>query len=89
MTQEQLYASLITLKGILKEAPDDIFSDAKKLQEYLMPHAEKEGDKGILLWPLRALLSGEKASPGPFEILAILGKERSLARVKYALDLLS
>lgn len=89
MTQEQLYASLITLEGILKETSDDIFSDAKKLQEYLMPHAEKEGDKGILLWPLRALLSGEKASPGPFEILAILGKERSLARVKYALDLLS
>ena len=89
MTKEALHASLETLKTVLESAPDGIFSDAQKLQDHIMPYAEKEGNKGILLWPLRALLSGRKASPGPFDILAILGKERSVARVEYALDLIS
>jgi len=89
MTQEQLHTSLTTIKAALEDVPEDIFSDAQKLQDHLMPYAEKEGDKGILLWPLRALLSGEKASPGPFDILAILGKERSVARVLHALNLVS
>lgn len=43
-----------------------------------------EGDKGALLWPLRAALTGKKASPGPFEIMEILGIEESLARIRAA-----
>ena len=43
-----------------------------------------DGDKGKLLWPLRVALSGKKASPGPFEIMEILGKEESLARIQAA-----
>ncbi len=46
------------------------------------------GDKGSLLWPLRVALSGRKASPGPFEIMAILGIEESLNRIKVAQILL-
>ena len=42
------------------------------------------GDKGFLLWPLRVALSGRKASPGPFEIMEILGVEESLARIRAA-----
>lgn len=42
------------------------------------------GDKGTLLWPLRVALSGRKASPGPFEIMEILGVEESLARIRAA-----
>ena len=43
------------------------------------------GDRGSLLWPVRVALSGKKASPGPFEIMEILGKEESLARIRGAL----
>ena len=46
------------------------------------------GDKGRLLWPLRAALSGKKASPGPFEIIAVLGVEEAQKRVKTASALL-
>jgi glutamyl/glutaminyl-tRNA synthetase len=44
------------------------------------------GDKGELLWPLRVALSGKKASPGPFEIMAVLGKKESLQRTQTAVS---
>lgn len=44
----------------------------------------KPGDLGPILWPLRAALSGKKASPGPSEIMQILGKEETLARIRAA-----
>lgn len=47
------------------------------------------GDKGRLLWPLRVALSGKKASPGPFEIIEVLGVEESKKRLKLAKQKLS
>ncbi len=44
-----------------------------------------EGDRGKILWPLRVALSGKKASAGPFEIAEILGKEKSIERIKEAM----
>lgn len=44
---------------------------------------------GNYLWPMRVALSGQKASPGPFEIAAILGKAESLAKIERAAMLLS
>ncbi|TSD03924.1 MAG: nondiscriminating glutamyl-tRNA synthetase [Parcubacteria group bacterium Greene0714_36] len=45
-----------------------------------------KGDRGSVLWPLRVALSGKKASPGPFEIMSILGREESLGRVQRAIQ---
>ncbi|MFA5099136.1 MAG: glutamate--tRNA ligase [Candidatus Paceibacterota bacterium] len=45
--------------------------------------------RGDLLWPLRAALSGKEASPGPFEIMEILGKEETLRRLQVAIDKLN
>ncbi len=42
-------------------------------------------DRGLVYWPLRVALSGEKASPDPVDIALILGKEKTLSRVKSAL----
>lgn len=46
----------------------------------------KENDKknGDYLWPLRVALSGEKNSPSPFEIAAVLGREESLNRINFS-----
>jgi len=60
----------------------------KNLENALMPEAEKTGDRGIILWPLRASLSGKKSSAGPFEIAEILGKEKTLQRIQEAKSLL-
>ena len=44
--------------------------------------AERHGLKlGSVAQPLRAALTGRTTSPGIFEVLAVLGKDESLARV--------
>lgn len=58
------------------------------IESLVMSYAEKEG-RGEVLWPLRVALSGQKNSPGPFEIMAVLGKKESLARIKKAEGLLT
>jgi len=62
---------------------------SEKLQEILVKEAEsfaseiqKVGDRGYLLWTLRVALSGKRASAPPFEIAEILGKEKTLRRIK-------
>ena len=57
------------------------------LERVLLKEAEraKNKDKGRLLWPLRAALTGLKASPGPFEVLEILGKKESVLRIEAAI----
>ncbi|MBM3257226.1 MAG: glutamate--tRNA ligase [Candidatus Liptonbacteria bacterium] len=41
--------------------------------------------KGNVLWPLRAALSGQMASPDPLDIASILGKTETLRRLEIAL----
>lgn len=48
-----------------------------------------EDKRGEYLWPLRTALSGQKSSPGPFEIMAALGKEETLKRIGLACEKLS
>ncbi|MDO8600877.1 MAG: glutamate--tRNA ligase [bacterium] len=43
-----------------------------------------DGDKGIILWPLRVALTGKKASPSPFEILEIMERDVALERIAIA-----
>lgn len=45
---------------------------------------EKGYSNGIVLWPMRAALSGKENSPGPFEIAEVLGKDEAIARIKIA-----
>lgn len=48
----------------------------------------KENGYGIgdYLWPMRVALSGEKNSPGPFEIAYVLGRKKSLNRMEKAVN---
>jgi glutamyl-tRNA synthetase len=56
----------------------------ENLEKILIEEANGVGDRGKLLWPLRASLSGKKASASPFEIAEILGKQKTLARITEA-----
>ena len=60
----------------------------EKLQNQLMPEAEKTGDRGKILSPLRVALTGKKASPGPFEVAEVLGRGKALKRIKEAIEML-
>ena len=53
-------------------------------EEAIMAYANAEG-RGEVLWPLRVALSGEKDSPGPFEMLEVLGKDEALRRIDIAI----
>lgn len=87
MTAEELKISLgISLE--LLESLDRPFPTAAEAEAVLLAKAGEMGDRGKLLWPLRAALSGRNASPGPFEIISILGRDESIQRVKDALKLL-
>ncbi len=57
----------------------------KNLTEILMTAA---GDKkGDFLWPIRAALTGEKYSPSPMDCAWVIGKEKSLDRIKKAIQI--
>lgn len=64
------------------------------VKETLMPLADAEeargkGGRGGVLWPLRYALSGEERSPDPFTLVAILGRDEALSRIKKAIAILS
>lgn len=76
--------SLALLKEVLPvlEGQDDFSNDAlfAKLSEFA---AEHEYKTGFVMWPIRTAVSGKQMTPGgATELMEILGKEESIARIK-------
>ena len=88
MTDKEIVKSLDKSEKILSKIKTENWTK-ENLESSLMPEAEKMGDRGYLLWPFRVSLTGKEASAGPFEIAEILGKEKTLKRIKEARGLLS
>lgn len=65
---------------LIEQVPAEIWT-MEKVQQSLIGYAEEKG-KGNVLWPLRVALSGKEKSPDPFELSAILGKEKTIARIQ-------
>lgn len=60
------------------------------MEESLHQLAQNLGvGNGKIFQPLRVALTGQTASPGIFDVLLYVGRERSLARVRAAVDYLS
>jgi glutamyl-tRNA synthetase len=58
-----------------------------KLEEVLRAHAEASGVKaGALIHPVRLFLTGRSESPGIFDVLFAMGKEKTLARLRRGLE---
>ncbi|KQC14587.1 MAG: hypothetical protein APR56_03480, partial [Methanosaeta sp. SDB] len=80
--------------GILAETREAIAAaepfSREKLEESLRAVVDRRGNKGgALMHPLRVALTGRKDSPGIFEIIHLLGRKTTLARLDQALDFLS
>lgn len=77
-------SSLQLLKDVLPllEAQEDFTNDA--LFEALKKFAdEHEYKTGFVMWPIRTALSGKQMTPaGATEIMDVLGKEESIARIE-------
>jgi len=70
------------LIGALAQALDDATWDAVSLEAAVRNFAETQGLKlGQAAQPLRAALTGSTASPPIFEVMAVLGRTESLARL--------
>ena len=85
-TLDEARNRLIALREIIVGLEDMSVSE---LEAYIKNSiSEKKWVVGETLWPLRVALSGEEKSSSPFELLWILGKERSLKRIDSAIDFL-
>lgn len=84
-------SSLLVLREVLPllEAQEDYSNDA--LYEMLSAYIKKKSYKnGYVMWPIRTAASGKQMTPcGATEILEIIGKEESIARIKKAIEKLS
>jgi len=61
--------------------------DEKSLEDVFLKAMEQTGQKlGKIAQPVRVALTGKTVSPGIFEILNVLGKEKSLDRLKQAVS---
>ena len=78
-TPATMKENLLAVQDILGSLEDNTFTK-EGLEQALMPLAEGKG-RGDVLWPLRVSLSGKKASPGPFDIMPVLGKAESIRRI--------
>ena len=69
----------------LRERLEDVEWTEEALEEELRAlAAQREVGAGKLIHPLRVALVGEAVSPGIFEVLVLMGRERSLARMSAA-----
>ena len=82
--------SLEVLEELLPilEATDDY--SVQNLHDVVFEYiAKKECKNGQALWPLRTAVSGKQMTPaGAFEIMEVIGKEESLARIKKGIEML-
>ena len=76
-------ALLLKLNGAIVEEPARVDPwTAAGAEAAVRAFAEREGAKlGAVAQPLRAALTGKTTSPGIFDVLAVLGRDESLARL--------
>jgi glutamyl-tRNA synthetase len=88
MAKSALEAILKVIEGL----SEDVTAEAAK--SAIMPltdaeEAKERGSRGAMLWPLRYALSGQEHSPDPFTLISIIGKEKTISRIRNAIAILS
>ena len=59
------------------------------IQDALISYIQAvKGKNGDYLWPVRVALTGKQASPSPFDVAEVLGKDTTLKRIKQSIELL-
>jgi glutamyl-tRNA synthetase len=75
MEARRLLAELLPRLGSVAWRPDALEAQIRDFA------AEKETKLGAVAQPLRAALTGSLASPGIFEVMGVLGREETIARI--------
>jgi glutamyl-tRNA synthetase len=83
-------AASTTLRAVRERLAAQTEWDAAKMEEALRLLAEERGlSSGKVFQPLRVALVGQLASPGIFDVLVALGREKSLKRLDHAVSYLT
>ena len=88
MTLQDVKHNLEEIYEQLEKIPKENWTNDSiedSIMSYLQARKLKMGD---YLWPMRVALTGRKGSPGPFAVAEVLGKERSMNRIKSAIQML-
>ena len=85
-TPEGAKSCLQILYSYLENISDENWQ-TKKMEEMTVAYIKERGEGlGDYLHPMRTALTGEKASPSPFEMAEALGKGETLTKIKSAID---
>ncbi len=84
-TPEKTRAALEGVMPVLSALDEKAWKDPKKLADALQGFTDTAGlSTGDVFWPVRVALTGLKASPGPQDVMWVLGKLESIKRLKKA-----
>ena len=86
LTLEAAKNNLQELITILEKISEDNWTKENLEEEVFMYLKSNDKKNGDYLWPWRVAVTGEKNSPSPFEVSWALGKEKTLNRIKEALN---
>jgi len=82
VTTEQAKNNLETILELLEKIPEENWTN-DSIEEGIIDYLKiKELKIGEYLWPMRVALTGRQASPSPFDVAEVLGREESLKRIK-------
>lgn len=88
MTEEDVKKALELTLSLFEKIDDWKQENLEKtILDYLEQNKETYTKRGFVLWPIRAALTGKKASCSPFEAAHGLGKEESILRINNAIKL--
>ena len=79
---EEIKINLQAIENEFRKLKEEEFK-SEKLKQILDNLAGE--NKGPVFWPLRVALSGKEASPPPFELAEVFGKEKTLELINKAL----
>lgn len=87
LTLEEAKNNLKQIEVLLSDISNEDWNKnllEEKIITFLKDNNLKVGD---FLWPMRVALTGQKASPGPFEVAGVLGKDACLNRLQKAISM--
>ena len=87
-TKEVILQTLGFSRKLIENSTKKKFDENFLKNEFEQMIKKENLNNKIVLWPLRFSLTGEEKSEGVFEVMAILGPEKSLERITRAIDLL-
>ncbi|MBI2063003.1 MAG: glutamate--tRNA ligase [Candidatus Yanofskybacteria bacterium] len=77
-SEDEVKNSLAEVKKVIEEIGTE---DKSRLRQELDELGKRLEDRGLVYWPFRVSLTGEKASPDPVDVAFVLGKEMTLQRM--------